>query len=434
MSLLHLHARFWRKTRDVTALALVVVVMGVAIGLVCAGFRLTLEYGEWLRLRMLAEAGNNVLFDLLIVLGIAGLAAAAAGLVHRLAPSATGSGIPHIEAVLQSKALPSNERLIPIKFAGGAMAISGGLALGREGPSVQMGGTIGHLMGKWLRLDWAKRRALMAGGAGAGLATAFNAPVAGAVFVMEELVGCYEPHMAIVALGASVAAITSSRWVLGHAPEFIVPVLPPGGLDAQALFLLLGVIAGFLSVGYNRTMLGTLSLSDTVKWPVELKAALIGAMIGVLALVTPELLGGGIRLTQQALDGDFLLAVIPFVFVFRLLLGALSYAAATPGGLFAPMLVLGSTAGLAFGQVTHMLLPGFGVPPEAFALVGICAFFAGVTRAPVTGIVLVSEMTDSATMLLPMLVGSFGAMIVTEAMGEKPIYVSLRARAAHDKR
>src|SRR5206468_9693041 len=146
-------------------------------------------------------------------------------LVRRYAPHASGSGIPHVEAVLNEEIPQAPFRLVPVKFVGGLLAMGSGLALGREGPSVQMGASIAHLVGRVFRRGWQDCRGLLAVGAGAGLATAFNAPIAGAVFVLEELVKRFETRIAIAALGASATAAAVGRVLLGDAPDFHVATL-----------------------------------------------------------------------------------------------------------------------------------------------------------------------------------------------------------------
>src|SRR5207248_8080444 len=158
------------------------------------------------------------------------------------------------------------------------------------------------------------------------------------------------------------------------------------------------------------------------------RAALIGAAAGMLAWFAPGLVGGGEALTQRTLRGTETLVLLPYLFLLRFVLGAVSYAAQTPGGLFAPMLVLGAQLGLLFGAMCRRAFPDLGIQPAAFAVVGMAAFFTGVVRAPVTGIVLVIEMTASFTMLLPMLGACFTAMLVPTLLGNLPIYDSLRPR------
>jgi CIC family chloride channel protein len=293
-----------------------------------------------------------------------------------------------------------------------------------------MGASVAHMIGKVLRRDWADCRALFAAGAGAGLATAFNAPIAGAVFVLEELVRRFETRIAIAALGAAASAIAVARLSLGNEPEFSVKPLPYTAAHVDALFLLLGIVAGLAAVAYNCTLLAAIAAADWLeRWPVELRAGLVGGAVGVLAWFAPELVGGGESLAQQTLSQPISAAVLSLVFLLRFVLGAVSYAARTPGGLFAPMLVLGAQLGLLFGIACRLVLPGLDTPAVAFAVVGMAAFFTGVVRAPVTGIVLIIEMTAEHAMLLPMLGACFAAMLVPTLLRSEPIYDSLRLPA-----
>ena len=176
-------------------------------------------------------------------MGCAASAGGAAWLVRRYSPQAAGSGIPHVEAVLNRELPQAPFLIIPMKFIAGVLAIGSGLALGREGPSVQMAGTIGHLVGKEFRRNWPDCRVLLAAGAGAALATAFNAPGAGAIFVLEELVRRFELRVAIAALGASATAISVSRMILGDAAQFHVEALAYAGAATRPLYFFLGALA-----------------------------------------------------------------------------------------------------------------------------------------------------------------------------------------------
>jgi CIC family chloride channel protein len=411
------------------ALALLALVVGAGAGFIGALFRLALQQAGGWRNSMIAWAHGEQLIGLFLVTAVTAAAVAiAAWLVSRFSPAASGSGIPHVEAVLHGDVPPVPFRLIPIKFIGGWLAIGSGLALGREGPSVQMGASIGHLVGHLFRRSWPDTRVLLAAGAGAGLATAFNAPIAGAIFVLEELVRQFEQRIAIAALGASATAIVVARLLLVDAPDFHVNALAYVDAPARPLYFVLGATAGFVAILYNRALLGTIAAADSLeRWPVPLRAALIGAAVGILAWFAPGLVGGGDAITQRTLSGADALAIVPFAFLLRFALGAVSYAARTPGGLFAPLLVLGAQLGLLFGAVCRLAFPDLHIQPEGFAIVGMAAFFTGVVRAPLTGIVLVVEMTASVHMLLPMLGACFGAMLVPTLLHDAPLYESLLA-------
>jgi CIC family chloride channel protein len=404
---------------------------GAASGLVGALFRLTLAEADRCRGFLIASAQQRGLMGLLLIIGgCAAAVAVAAWLVRRFSPYASGSGIPHVEAALSEEVPPASPALLPVKFTGGVLAIGSGLALGREGPSVQMGAAIAYAVGAVARRNWPDCRVLLAAGAGAGLATAFNAPISGAVFVLEELVRRFEAHIAIAALGASAAAIAVARAFLGDAPDFTVKPLAYVGVQMWALFVMLGAAAGLAGTLYNLALLQTLAAADRfARWPVEIRAAIIGAAVGALAWFAPGLVGGGDDITQHTLAGSASLTILPLAFLLRFGLGAVSYAAGTPGGLFAPILVLGAQLGLFCGILCQLAFPDMDLDPTAFAVVGMAAFFTGVVQSPVTGIVLVIEMTASFTMLLPMIAACFAAMLVPNLLGSTPIYDSLRQRA-----
>lgn len=401
--------------------------VGAATGFVCALFRLCLQEADRLRDLAIAWAHGQAIVGFLLVVLAGAACALAAWLVRRFAPHASGSGIPHVELVLRQEVKPASFVLLPVKFVGGLLAIGSGLALGREGPSVQMGASIAHLVGELTRRAWADSRVLMAAGAGAGLATAFNAPIAGAIFVLEELVRRFEHRIAIAALAASATAIATARAILGNQPDFTLPPLDHAPTLGLPLFLVLGLVAGLLAVGYNRSLLATLATFERARMlPAELRAALVGAAVAAVAWFAPSWVGGGDALTQRALSGVEPLAVLPFLFLLRAVMGHASYATGTPGGLFAPMLVLGAQAGLMFGIGCSALFPGLGIPVQTFAVVGMAALFTGIVRAPLTGMVLIVEMTGAFTLLLPMLAACFAAMLVPTLLRDVPIYEALR--------
>jgi CIC family chloride channel protein len=411
-------------------LAMLACLAGAAAGLVAAVFRLALEQADHWRSSVIAVLHQWPVIGFPAVAGgAAGAAALGSYLVQRFARHAAGSGIPHVEAVLNDGLAPAPLSLLPVKFFGGLLAMGGGMALGREGPSVQMGATIGSSLARVFQLSRRDATALLAASAGAGLATAFNAPVAGALFVLEELLRRFERRSAIATLGASASAILVARVLLGPGPDLTIEPIPPIGLAGATLTVALGVLAGLVGVAYNRALLGGLALADQFsRTPAELRAAVVGGAVGALAWFAPGWVGGGESLAQSALVGGVAPALVALVFVVRFLLGAASYAAGTPGGLFAPMLALGGQLGLLFGMVCHWSFPGLAEPPAAFAMIGMAAFFTAVVRAPVTGIVLISEMTGGATLLLGMLAACFASMVVPTLLGSRPIYDSLRDR------
>jgi chloride channel protein, CIC family len=413
-------------------------VAGAGAGLICGLFRLLLGKADHLRL-ILPERWHDEPFlgCSLFLIGAAAAGAFGAWLVRRYSEHAAGSGIPQVEAVINEELPPAPLILVPVKFVGGLAVIGAGFALGREGPCVQMGATLAHLLGKAVGRDSAGCRSLIAAGAGAGLAAAFNAPLAGAAFVLEELIRKFEIRDAIAALGASGCAIVVARLFTGPAPDFFVTSIPYPETADNLLCFALGAVAALLGIVYNRVLLGALALTDRLaRWPVEVRAAIVGAAVGGLAWFAPGLAGGGDALTQRTLDGAESLALLPFILALRLVLGGASYAAGTPGGLFAPLLVLGAQMGFLFGGLFD---PGWADATShgtAFAIVGMAALFTAVVRAPLTGMILVTEMTADSSQLLPMLAACFSAMGVATVLREAPIYEKLKERllAARGKR
>src|SRR3954447_8577637 len=238
-------------------LVLLACVVGAGAGAIGTLFRILLEDADAWRDALIGWAhAAPVMGFVLVTAGCAAAVALAACLVRRYSPEASGSGIPHVEAVLRQDVPPAPIIVLPVKFVGGLLAIGSGLALGREGPSVQMGAIVAHMAGKTTRPEMAGRKALVAAGAGAGLAAAFNAPTAGAVFVLEELVRRFEPRMAIAALAASTGAIFVSRMMYGNAPDFHVGPLAFASAATIPFYVVLGALAGLLAVGYNRALLG----------------------------------------------------------------------------------------------------------------------------------------------------------------------------------
>jgi len=413
--------------KGLIVLATLSILAGAASGLVGAVFRRMLEQSDLLRNSFIKWSyQHGILGFLLVVVVIASAVTVAAWLVRRFSPEATGSGIPNVEAILNKGRTPVAYILIPVKFVGGILAIGAGLALGREGPTVQLGATVSHWIGHICRLSASDAKILLASGAGAGLATAFNSPIAGSIFVLEELMKRFDTRITIATLGASASAIAIARMILGQKPDFPIAAIDYPTPESLIFFAILGLILGLCGVAYNYAILNSLRLANrATSIPVELRAAVIGIGLGVLAWYLPASVGGGDNITASVLSGTAVLRTLLALFALRFVLGAVSYSAGTPGGLFAPILVLGSQIGLLFGTYSAQWFPTMGIEPRGFAVTGMAAFFTAVVRAPLTGIVLVIELTASETQLLAMLAACFTAMLVPTMLGSAPIYDSL---------
>src|SRR6185369_9808126 len=340
-----------------------------------------------------------------------------------------GSGIPHLKAVLYHLRPMRWMRVLLVKFAGGIAAIGGGLTLGREGPTVQMGGAVGQMVSGWFPCTPRERQSLIAAGAGAGLAAAFNAPLSGLVFVLEEVQRDFAPTIFTAVLIASVAADVVMRLLTGQVPVFHVVTHATPSLASLPAALVIGALAGVLGVAFNRGLVRSLDLFQSLRtWPAWAVGGATGAAIGLVGWLAPDVLGGGDHLVQRTLAGDVGLGAIGPLFLVRFALTMASYGCGAPGGIFAPLLVLGAQIGLAIGIVGHHLAPEAIHDPIVFAVVGMAAYFTAIVRAPLTGIVLMVEMTSDYALVLPLVVACVTAYGIADALGDLPIYEALLER------
>ncbi len=353
----------------------------------------------------------------------------AAWLVQRFAPVAAGSGVQHVEAVMRSEAQPAPLAVVPVKFVGGTLAIGSGLALDREGPFVQVGATIGARVAQLFSMPDDVVSIMQSAVAGASLGVAFNTPFGGIAFVFEELARRFSTRLMVATLAACTSGILVARAISGNVVDFDV-VSPPEPVLATVLTgLVLGALLGVLGAAYNLTLIGFLDrFAAVTAVPVLAKAAFVGGVVGLVAWFEPMLVGGGDPIIQAVLNTPVSLSLLLTVFVARWLLGPFSYAAQTPGGIFAPLLVVGAVFGALFAQVAALLVPGLPFSPTMGAIVGMAAFFTAGVRAPFTGVLLVLGMTGAMTPLLPILAANVAATIVPYALGNAPIYDTMRAR------
>ena len=403
--------------------------VGLFAGLVAVAFRGALAQADHFRdaLLMYAHARPWALPLPLLFSAVGG--AVAVYLVHRFAPETAGSGIPHVKAVLYGLRPMKWWRVLAVKFGGGIAGIGTGLALGREGPTIQMGSAVGQMVSGWFPCTPRERRTLIAAGAGAGLAAAFNAPLAGLVFVLEEVQRDFSPGVFTAALIASGVADVVTRLMLGQLPVFHIRTVEIPALDLLPFALFLGVTAGVLGVVFNRSLVRSLDFFESFRpWPAWISGALVGGAVGIVALFSPIAVGGGNRLLEQTLSGELPLMTLGLFFLVRFVLTMLSYGCGAPGGIFAPLLVLGSEIGLAIGAIAARFVPEAVSHPHVFAVVGMSAFFAAIVRAPLTGIVLMVEMTGNYSLVLPLLAASLTAYGIADFLGDRPVYEALLER------
>lgn len=407
------------------------VLVGVLSGTVAVCFRLALHFIESWRMWFTSQIPQNPVLVVFVVALIASAGILLALFIGKIDPNSGGSGIPHMKAVLEGHASLNWARLLWVKFTASLVALGSGLVMGREGPTVQMGGAVGTAVSDFTQATGRERRALIASGAGAGLAAAFNAPLAGVTFVLEELQRDFQPVVFGASLLSAAVATVISRLVSGQVSIFNVPPIPAPSLMYIPLFVLMGVFGGVLGVIFNRGLLDSQKVVG--KWKKKSTiavACVIGVMVGLAYLVSPLLLGGGHALSEAALHGEILLWPAIAYLIIRLLLVHFCYATGAPGGIFAPLLSLGAVMGVAGFHITQLIVPSNGISVAACAVAGMCALFSGVVRAPLTAIILIGEMTGSYDLLLPLLIAAFTAYSVSEGLKDTPIYEALLQRDA----
>lgn len=407
-------------------------VAGMVIGFIGGVFRWLLQAADRLRLEFVDWSHQLPGPGWLIPVAAAATGATLAALVVRWEPLADGSGIQHVEAVYRGQLPPPRIRLLPAKFIGGVLAIGSGLVLGREGPTVHMGAAIGAQAARRARLGDSEVAMMQTALGGAGLAVAFNAPIGGTLFTLEEVTRSFRMKTVLATVFAAATAVGCARLVLGDHSEFQLGPMSEPELFWLPLFVVFGLMTGVLGAVYNRLVLWFLDHVAAVRRvPAVAKATAIGAVIGLVMVVYPHAVGGGEPLTQMLLGGkEILLTVIVGYLVLRFLAGPLSYSAPVVGGLFAPMLAVGALWGVLFVGVFDLLWPNsiahLAVP---MAIVGMAAFFGASVRAPVTGVVLVLEMTASTAAIIPILAATGAAVLAAYLVGSPPIYDSLRERS-----
>lgn len=411
---------------------LAVALVGAGAGLVAVGLHALLDSASEARalLGHAAREGSSNVLALLPVLG-GGLVGGAAWLVHRFAPEAAGSGIPQVVDALETGQAIRWRRLIPVKFVGAMGAIGSGLGLGREGPTIHLGAALAQMLSERLRLDRRATGHLLMAGAGAGLAAAFNAPLAGIVFVTEEMRRHFDfsfRALQAVILACLVATGVNDQ-LFGLGPALEIGELPTPPLRDSWSFIPLGIVIGIAAVLFNKLMLTGMDRFGRLGGLIWLPAMLVGAVTALLLPIAPDFVGGGERLMEVSFGtGGHLVGWLLILILARMLLFMLSYASGVPGGLFAPMLTIGTLIGVAYGELLSLssLVP---IPAGVFAVAAMGALFAAVVRAPLTGIVVVVEMTGAYNLIQPIIATSLFATFTAEALGGRPIYHLLLERA-----
>lgn len=346
-------------------------------------------------------------------------------LVFKFAPETKGSGIPFVKMVMARMGNITRVRTIVIKFLAGVAGIGTGLSLGREGPSVQLGAGAGALVGKIFKMKGTDQGKLIAAGAGSAIGATFNAPIAGTIFVLEELVNKFSASLLFPVLVATVTASSVARHFLGNNPSFTIPYITHDlSFEGISVCIILGIVAGFLGVAFAKIIYKNNEFFEKMdKIPNWLKPAIAGFGIGVIGIFIPYVLGSGNLSVDLLLQHKLALSVVVLVFAVKFFVTPFCFGSGAAGGIFLPMLMLGSFLGYIVASIFNMF--DFHVDVVVMAMIGMGAFLASVARTPITAVVMVFEMTAGYTHILPIMLSAAIADLIAEKLNHRPIYASL---------
>lgn len=400
-------------------------VVGIASGAVVSLFRLAISHGLTIVQHLYAQPTVGKLAGLVAVSVVI---AVVVGLLLKSEPNISGSGIPQVEGQLQGTMEFPWWGILWKKFTAGVLAIGPGLFLGREGPSIQLGAAVGQGVAAGMHRTGSDRRIMIASGAAAGLSAAFNAPIAGTLFVLEEVYHNFSPLVWLTSLASAIGADFISLNVFGEVPVLHLSYARSMPVTLYWHLLALGVVLGLLGFLYQRVLLAMPKWYAATHIPRAFQGIVPLLLVIPLGVWMPSWLGGGNGLilgfghTIPALSTLVVLLIVRFVF------SMISYGSGLPGGIFLPILTLGAVIGAVYAAIMVKLgwLPAvYQMNLIIFAMAG---YFAGIGKAPFTAILLITEMVGNLTHLMPMAVLALTAYVVVDLLGGAPIYADLLAR------
>lgn len=402
------------------------VMVGIFAGLMVCLYRFLLAGSENILRDYLCIIRGNVLYIILffIVLAIMGILI---DFLIKWEVDSAGSGIPQVYAEVKGHMEANWAKVLSSKIIAGVLTALGGLSLGPEGPSVQIGGMAGKGVAKLFKGSKTDELRLILVGSAVGITAAFNAPLAGVIFVFEEINHGFDKTLIFIALVSAIVADFVSKVIFGQATILSFPIydIP---LDSYWILIVLGVIIGFLGYAYNIGMMKSSDMVNNLKIPSWIKFVLVFMVSGVVALMIPEISDGG-HFMMDMLDVAIpSLGVLVVLLILKYLFSMFSFSSGAPGGIFLPILVLGAYIGAVFGSI---VVPPMGLGHDLiyrFIVISMAGFFAATVRSPITGIVLLAEMSGSTDSLVAMIIVSLIAYVIPTLLGNEPIYESLYDR------
>lgn len=351
-------------------------------------------------------------------------------LVNRFAKEARGHGVPEVMLAVAQRGGRISPKVAVVKTLASALTIGSGGSVGREGPIVQIGSALGSTLGRVTKVAEGRMKLLVACGATGGIAATFNAPLAGVFFAMELILGTFSAEAFGATVLASITASVIGRAAFGDVAFLNLPDFHIDHLTQYGLFALLGVVAAVVGVGFSRFLY---LIEDACDWlwrgPEWLRPAVGGLALGLVLLVLPEMYGVGYPVLEKATEGGYAVGFLLLLLVGKMLATSLTIGIGGSGGVFAPSLFIGAMLGSAYGIGVHDLLPGMAGAVGAYALVGMGAVFAGASRAPITAVVILFELTGEYSIILPLMLAIVLATATSRLLSPDTIYtLKLRRR------
>jgi CIC family chloride channel protein len=355
-------------------------------------------------------------------------------LIDRFAREARGHGVPEVMYAVSEQGGRIRPRVAVITSVASALCLGAGGSVGREGPIVQIGSALGSTIGQRLQVGELKMRLLVACGAAGGISATFNAPIAGVFFALELILQNFEARSFGVVVLSSVMADIVGRDAFGSAPFLALPDFQIVSLWEYPIYILLGLPAALVGVGFIRSLYGAEDLADRF-WkgrPEWLRPAAGGLLLGPLLLALPQLYGVGYPAIDGAEAGEYMLGFLLLLLVGKMAATSLTIAIGGSGGVFAPSLYMGAMLGVAYGTLVNQLAPGMVAPAGAYGLVGMGAVFAAAARAPITSVLIMFELTGDYRIILPMMLAVSIAGGVSSMLTQDTIYtLKLRRRGVN---
>ena len=399
------------------------ILTGAFAGVVVVCFRLVLAWTSTERPKLFAFLGSSDFgWTALLFVCLIGIALILSWLI-KMVPMSTGSGIPQVKGILAGHLRMSWLKVIGAKFIGGLLGIGAGLSMGREGPSVQLGAAAGQGVSRILRRSSMEEKYLLTSGAAAGLSAAFNAPLAGVMFALEELHKNFSPVVLASAVAASVTADFVTRYVFGQGAVFDFHNIPLMPFHYYLYVVVLGLLIGAFGVLFNSSLVKFQIFYEKLPLlPQKLKPAIPLVAAGFLGFVLPQVLGGGAHLINSLPQAHYALTILLVILIGKFIFTMLSYGTGVQGGIFMPLLAIGALSGNVYGSLVAQYLHVDPLYVNNFVILAMAAYFSAIVKAPITGSILIMEMTGNMEQLLPLVTVCMSAYIASDVLKGKPIY------------